>query len=455
MKHCKGDILNKSFKLKQIAFVVAIGSMALTGCLSDSGSEPNDDSGVLRGRLQGDANLASTSAWAGATVTTHTVSADGALSAAVDSVTAETDGSFTLSGAGDKEWIIRARLADTVWMTRFEGTLVDGETEEARPLNLQTTVEAAVWLELKKTAEGREVTTAEVDFALDAAAASSARTEYRGTQTVSNALVARLAASIKAASRARHAYLTAGDSLYTSKRASIDSAASAAESALTASLYTAVADTAQINAANRVFLNAMVGAYVNAGVGRIAYARSSEASYHAMLRNSSLLLDSARTAVARNYARVFVIASDTALRGEFRAAGSSVVRSALVSAAGATFKASVETAASRAWIDSAVVRYRSDVRLAFNSVSDTAFNLFKTIALEVGVITLNDSLSQSLAGTVGASSTGEAVGTAYATAQVSSQSNLQARIQDANSDDAQARAAAYVLAFLSVRSTLN
>ena len=444
----------QSFTTSRVALLLALGATAFTGCLSDSGNSSNDNSGVLRGRLQGDANV-STSVWAGSSVTTHTVSTDGSLSAAVDSVTAENDGSFTLSGVGHKEWIIRARRADTVWMARYEGTLVDGETEEARPLNLQTSVEASVWLELKKTAEGREVATSEVDLAIDAATASSVRTEYRGNTTVSNSLVARLATSVKAASRARHAYLTSGDSLYTSKRASIDSARIAAEAMLTASLYTATADTAQINTANRVFLNATVNAYVNAGVGRVAYARSSEASYHAMLRNSTLLLDSARTTMARNYARIFVVASDTAMRNEFRAAGSSVIRSALVTSASVAFKASVETAASRAMIDSAVVRYRSDIRLAFNSISDTSFNMFKTVASEISATVMTDSLSLSLTNLVGASTTGESVGTAYAMAQTSAQTSFWTRIKVVSSNDVQARAAGYILAFLSVRSSLN
>jgi hypothetical protein len=455
-KQYNGDILNKqSLMTSRLALLLALGATTLTGCLSDSGNNSNDVSGVLRGRLQGDANGVSATAWAGTSVTTHTVSADGTLSAAVDSVSAETDGSFTISGAGAKEWIIRARRADTVWMARYDGTLVDGQTEEARPLNLQTTVEAAVWLELKKSVEGREVLTSEVDLAIDAATAASARAEYRSNATVSNSLVGRLATSIKAASRARHAYLTSGDSLYTSKRASIDSARSAAEDTLTASLYTAAADTAQIHAAERAYVSATVNAYVGAGVGRVAYARSSEASYHAMLRNSTLLTDSARTTVARNYARILVMASDTAMRSEFRAAGSSLVRSTLVSTAGATFAAAVEAAPSRAQIDTAVVRYRTGVRTAFNSISDTTFNIFKTVASEIAVTSMTDSLSLSLTNVVGASSTGEAVGTAYATAQLSAQSSLRTRIETVNTDDAQARAAAYVLAFLSVRSSLN
>lgn len=447
--------MNKqSMTASRLAFLLAIGSAGLTGCFSDSGNNSNNNSGVLRGRIQGDLNTSS-STWAGTVVTTHTLSTDGTLSAPVDSVTAESDGSFTIAGAGQKEWILRAHRGDTVWMARYAGTLTEGGTEKARPLNLQTSVEASVWMELKKTSDGREVSASEIDLAVNAAGAAMARSEYRSNATVSNALVARLATAVKAASRARHAYLTSGDSLYTSKRTSIDSARGAAEDTLTAALYAAAADTARIHAAERVFLTSTVNAYVRAGVHRVAYARSSEASYHAMLRNSSLLSDSTRTEMGRNYARVLGQAADTAMRNEFRVAGSSTARTSLVSAAGVTFQSSLETAVSRARIDTAVVRYRAEVKAAFNSASDTLFNTYKSVSSELGVVTLNDSLSVSLASQVGASATGEAVGTAYATAQIAAQSNLQTRIRAINNNDVMARAAAAVQAFLAVRAALN
>jgi hypothetical protein len=440
---------------------IALACAALTGCFSDSGTNPNTNPAYasISGQVQGDVGVATSGSysaadtgWQATMVTAFAINADGSLGSAQDSVMATANGTFTLqtTARGHKEWILRARRGTAEWMARFEGTLEDGQTETSRPLNLESTLEAAVLLELKKTPEGSEVHSSEVNLAIDAKASASGRGEYRGTDTERNLIVSRLAASIKAASRARKAFLESADSLYTSHRARIDSARVSAEASFEASLHAAARDTVQIRAAEQAFLTAVANAYVKADVERTTYARSAEASYHAFVRASVLLSDSARTATSRNYARVLVIASDTAMRSEFKKAGASSLRQDLVVDASARFRASIDTAGTRARMDSAVVRFRADVKAAFDNTTDTTFTLFGTVAAQLAAALDSTSTSMQLA--IASTTSGEAVGSAYATAHISAQAQLESQIRSSTSDSVKAEAAANLLAFVRVGS---
>ncbi|MCD6023878.1 MAG: hypothetical protein K0Q91_794 [Fibrobacteria bacterium] len=456
-----------TFHNRKIPFLLAIAGAALTGCFSESGNNPPDGvSASIRGTIQGDveagASGSSGSGWEGAVVTSHSILADGSLGAAEDSTTASANGSFTLvtEASGHQERILRARRGATEWMARFDGTLEEGETENCRPLNLESTLESAVYLELKKSAEGREVHSSEVNLAIDAEASASGSGAYRGTESQRAVLIASLAASVKAASRARNGFLAASDSLYNSYKAAIETERARAEAEFNASLHAAAGDTAEARKAQRAYVNAVVNAYLKANVKRTHYARAAEASYQAALRASLLISDSTRTRLARNYARVLVIASDTAMQHEFREAGSSQARLDLVAAAGLRFRTAVDTAGTRARLDSAVSRFRAEVRAAFNATTtgaDTAgFNLFGAVSSTTGMNTLYNSLTTSLhAVLVGSSSDGEDVGEAYATAQASAQVSLQTAITAQNQNQDKARAAANLIAFISVHSSSN
>lgn len=454
-------LFKKQVAIKAPVFF-ALACAALTGCFSDSGTSPSENNpsyASISGQLQGDLGVATSGSysgadtgWQGTMVTAFAINTDGSLGSAQDSVMATANGSFTLQteARGRKEWLLRARRGTAEWMARFEGTLEDGQTEKARPLNLESTLEAAVLLELKKTSEGRDVHSSEVNVAIDANVSASGSGQYRGTDTERNLLVTRLAASVRAASDARKSFLQSADSLYLSHRSHIDSARMNAEASFESALYVAARDTVQVRSAERTYLSALANAYVQAGVKRTTYARSAEASYHAFIRGSLLLSDSTRTAVSRNYARILVVASDTAMRSEFMKAGASSVRNQLVASAGARFSTSVEAASSRAWIDSAVVRFRTDVKAAFDNSTDTTFTLFGTVAAQL-TATL-DSASASMQLAIASSTSGEAVGSAYATAHISAQAQLEAQIRSSTSNTEKAEAAANLLAFVRVGS---
>ena len=447
-----------------LAVPFALGGALLTGCFDSGTGSAAQNSASIRGEILGDVETSgslSDTGWAGAIVTSHSILADGTLGAAEDSAVANAQGQFTLEtdARGSQERILRARRGQTEWMARFQGTLQGGQTENSRPLNLESTVETAVYLELKKTAEGREVSSSEVNLAVDASVAASTAGVYRGSQAARDSLVARFAASVKAAARARNAFLAAADSQYTASRSTIENARVRAEAEFDASLYAAAGDTVEAGTARRAYVNAIVKAHVAAGVERTAYARSVEASYQAALRASAQVSDSTRARMARSYARLLVIAADTAMRYEFKEAGSSQARLTLVATAGARFKTSVDTASSRARIDSAVARFRADVRAAFDDSTGTdtaSFNLFGNVASTLNMTNLFTSLNASLkAVLIGSNNDGAAVGEAYAEAHVDAQADLQSAISAQNDDDDEARAAANLLAFVSVHSSSN
>jgi hypothetical protein len=449
----------RTFTNTTMLALLGLASLAMTGCILSGKDSDSGDTAVVQGRLQGDAEVSGsseTSGWDSATVTSHEVNADGSLSAALDSTRANGDGTFSLKThrTGHHVWILRARRGAEEWMTRFEGDLSADAERTCRPMNLESSTEASTWLELQKTSEGREVSYSEVTLAIDANVAASGRGAYRGAESARNELSARLAASVKAASQARRAFLAEAEAQYESNRARIDSAHAAASLAFDASLYAAGNDTAASRAAERAYLNATLSAYLQGNVQRTDYARSAEASYHAMVRASAALSDSARTAMARNYARVMVIASDTATRNEFRGAGSSEARVQLAAQASARFRSWIDSAKSRSSMDSAMAHFRAEARAAFSDTtagSDTTSSGFLTILTQLNVSVLLDSLSSSLQAELNASADAQGMGEAYAENQAEARSELMTRFA-AVGDGNQRQATANLMAFLMVRA---
>jgi hypothetical protein len=446
------------FKGSRFPAILAFGSLVFAACNTDSGNDPNnnnDERAVIAGRVQGDAEASgsgssSTSGWENTVITTHTLNADGSLSAAKDSGNANADGTFSLETAfeGSQDLVLRARREGKDWWARFKDTLEAGETSNSRPMNLESSLETAVWIELQKSAEGRAVHSSEVTVAIDAQASAKAQGDFRGAESARNNLVAALAASIRAGADARRAFLAAADSQYNARRSDILASRAQAEAQLEASLIAAGNDTGAARGAQRVFVNAYVKAYTDASIQRTNLARSSEAAYQASVRASAQISDSARTAFARNYARILAVASDTAMRHEFRNAGAAQARLELVADAGARFRSSVDTASTRARIDSAMARFRSDVKAAYNNTTDTTFNVWTAITSQVTVGSFLSGLSTSINTALAASVSGETVGQVNGQKHAEARADLVTRFSAVNSNRDQAKAAANVGAFL-------
>jgi len=445
----------------------ALGCASLTGCFSDSGNNSSGgNTASIRGDVQGDVEQTSSGSgstsddWSGTVVTSYVLNADGSMSAAEDSTTTDAQGHFTLTvnAQNTGERIVKARRGTTEWMTHVQGNLQADQTANSRPLNLESTLEAAVYLETRKTSEGRQVSSSEVNLAVDASVAASATGAYRGTQASRDSLVARLSYSIQQANKAREAYFAAADSAWAAHRADADSARVRAEADFNASLYAAGRDTGSARQAERAYLNAVVNAYLSAHVDRTSHARAAEASYQAFVRASAQVSDSARTRVARSYARVVAVASDTAMRSNFNTAGGSSSRVNLVVQAGTKFRSSVDTANSRDALDSAMARFRTQVRAAFSdssASSDTgSFHLFANVFAALNITTLINTTNATLQTSLTAAGTrGDSVGQAFANAHLAARATMQSSVASQNGgNQGEARAAADLMAFLSVKS---
>lgn len=442
------DIIRTCSGTRGAWYGLIAGCFLLTGCFSTGQDDTNANGGAeVAGVVQGDGGAAgagkSSAEVEGAVVTVHEVAVDGTLGPVVAEGVTDAEGAFVVKTDlhGARTLVIRAVHEGREWKARLKDELREGASHWSRPLNVESTIEAEVWLELQKTAPGRAVYSHEVSASVDADVAAAVHADYHAADSAARAhLVARLAAIARAASQAR-----AGAMAEVAER--VEAAArkgEEAEAALRARLHEAKRDTAKIRAAHEAFLRAVAEAHVEAEVRAAVYARAAEAAYHAAVRAADTLSDSARAACARNGARMLAIASDIALQAQFRAARATEAQVNNLAEAGARFRAGVEAAVSRDACDSAMVRYREEARESF----DTAFASLAT-ALS-GVVTVLDSLSAALGVQVDAEIGDRETGEAYIAAHVQARTSILAALIGME-DDAEAEAVADAVAYLSVR----
>lgn len=140
----------------------------------------------------------------GALVTTHQVDASGGIGPAVDSTRADSNGSFCLPTRlrGEQALIVLVKLHDSTWMARFEDRLAGGTEKALGVLDARSTADAAVWAELRATAQGRAVPSADIRGAVDAYADSLGLAGIQGNLEERSLLVARIVLLAKARTHA-------------------------------------------------------------------------------------------------------------------------------------------------------------------------------------------------------------------------------------------------------------
>jgi hypothetical protein len=428
---------------------LAMGAMFLTtGCLfsTETSAEAKAEiAGVLQGDAVANATLAKGAASVeGAVVTAHEVTAEGAVGPAITQAQTDANGAFVVkvNAHGAKALIVRSVHAGTEWKARVVGGVEAGKRRVCRPMNLESSLEADVWIELQKTPQGRSVHASEVSATVDAEVALSVRPEFRGSDTARARLLVQLARVVEEGSRARAAVTTA---VYA--RVEAAQARAEAEADFEASLNSAGSNGAAVRAARATYVKALIDADVDAGLDAVIQARSREAAYHALI-NASVregISDSARAALTRNAAKILAASSDMALQVQFRAAGATEARMEGVAEAGATYQAAIEAAVSPAECDSAANRYRAELQASF----DSAF-----VALSAAIdhiATSMDSMSVALEAGVKSDVGAEAVGEAYAEAHAEARARVLV-VLGALVEETKASATADVAAFLAVRS---
>lgn len=191
---------------------LALGSLLFAGGCLFSGETEVAAETEIQGVLEGDASSGSgvmlgksAAEVEGAVVTLHEVSLDGGLGEAVAETRTEADGSFVLKTGltGARTLVIRIVREGREWKAAFEDRLERGRAKVVGAVNLETTVDAEVWLELKKTAEGRAALAAEIRAAVEAHRDSAGLNDFRGSDTAKSRLIARLAHAVMASADAR------------------------------------------------------------------------------------------------------------------------------------------------------------------------------------------------------------------------------------------------------------
>ena len=424
-------------------------AILITSCVFDSNTRTNTEGTVsIAGTVEGDGGAGN---FEGAVVTAYNLSADGSLGSAVAQTNVDAQGSFQFKTdlQGPLEWIVLCRQAGQEWEARFEGTLESGDTATVRPLNLESSIESEVYLELKKTPAGREVKPAEINLAIDGKVAAASRAEFHGSEEAKAGLIAHLSHAIQAGSQARAAYLAQASAQYTANRDSVDQALIEAETRFDLALQAAHGSANQIQEAEKTYAQAVASAYIHAGAQGTAYARSSEAAFTATVNASSELSDSVRLAVARNCAKTLAVASDLALQTQFQIVGATETQTGALGEAGAKFYADVEASASVSSCDSALNNYRAEAQAAFDS------SFVEIAAKTEQVDSALQSISATLTAEVQSETQAEAVGEAYADAHAEAQAQVETVLQTQTTSNAtQASAAADVTAFLAVKPHL-
>jgi hypothetical protein len=113
----------------------------------------------------------------------------------------------------------------------------------------------------------------------------------------------------------------------------------------------------------------------------------------------------------------------------------------------------VDTASTRARIDSAMARFRSDVKAAYNNTADTTFNVWTAVTSQLAVGAFLNGLAASINTTLGATVNGETVGQVNGEKHAEARADLVTRFSAVNGSREKAKAAANVGAFLWVHGS--
>ena len=184
-----------------------------TGCMLGAESEVKAETeieGVLEGDVTSETNTTgslgkSAAEVEGAVVTLHEVSLDGAPGRAVAEARTAADGSFKLRTdlTGPRVLIVKIVREGREWKAVVEEKLEAGKAKAVGAVNLETTVDAEVWLELKKTPEGRAALAAEIRAAVEAYKDTADLKAFRGSDTARARLIVNLVHAVQASANAR------------------------------------------------------------------------------------------------------------------------------------------------------------------------------------------------------------------------------------------------------------
>jgi hypothetical protein len=287
----------------------------------------------------------------GAEVRIATVKADGTLEVMAE-VKAETgaNGEFTLET--DKalpENVVLVVTKDSATLK----TLVDTQSETEVKVGSETTVEAEVYQ--KVVGEGKvDITPADVKAQVDSVTAAT----LKGDDT----LMVSLVASMDAAAKAQARFLTdSGVGLAQASLLLITTARATAQTRLEAELKAASGDAVKVKAAYDAYHNALMEAYIKAGLDVSAYARSQQVYAQALVKSAVRFSGEAKAALIRSGHSQAARGLRSAVELHMKAAGASETLLKAASEAGVALQSAIDISASAETIAAAYDSYHASI----------------------------------------------------------------------------------------------
>ncbi len=341
--------------------LLALSCAAASGCGGDDSPMQSGQMAIVQGKVTDDAGLQKTArifgTVEGATVTLARLQSDGSLST-VSGASAQTDANGVFSVEADIEAasdvIVVAQKNNQTWKAVVSAEVRRGQTRQAQPMNDESTSEAEMRERHAENNRDEDVQYADEASYIDASVAAELAGNVQALDQLALAMESEAEAHAKALT---HASIGATQT----QVQNVNSAKAQAQIQLETSLNAAGSSQSAITAAFEAHQQAIVDAYVSAGVKARAYAKSRQPAAKALNKNSASLSATARLALSRSAARFQARATDRACQSQFQESGAASARVTAVASAGVTLRASLASATNDAGIVAAFQAYHDAI----------------------------------------------------------------------------------------------
>ncbi len=361
--------------------VLLAAGLFVAGCGNDA-TKPEDTSWV-RGRVDAggtaSAGIPAPSTFGAETVTLNRIAAGGTLEVvSLKSVQAGASGEFTIETTQNRtrNLVLVAATDPLILKAVVSAEVNHGTTVQSPPMNVETTAEADVYIEIVARGTQGIVTFADVAEYVSAELAASVVT---GAVTP-----ARVAAALESEATIRITLL--GDPPLNVTGAGLSAIAAGraeARAAFDAEMLVANGNEAALAAAARHHVSAVVAVYEEAGVDVAALARIREASARAFVMAAAEWPAAGKLAAIRGSALIRAELIARAVAAQWVTVGASASQKALIESRGASLVASIRAALTAGAIESAFVAYHDAAIAEFKGVLDAHAALIAAADLSI------------------------------------------------------------------------
>lgn len=376
---------NRYNMLRIFTSVVVIFLLSIAGCSnSDNPVDSGNQTAKIEGRVTGgsgfykEGSLQKSDAMQdvqGAVVTVSRIKADGSLEV-VSKASVETDvnGHFTVETNANNEsnLLVEAVKGSSKWRAVVSAKTNSSSTITCPPVDDESTEEANVYIRIKARGKASSVNYADVKTYINADVAA---------QIKSNVITEdQAAASIEAEAEARaKAYSESSINVTSAQAQTIADAKTNAEVQLESRLYSSGNSDTEVENAQYAYLDAVINAYVQAGLSSDTYAKVITMSSQAMVNTSASLNSNARFAIEKSAAKIKAYITAKATEKQFQDAGADQSRMNAVVNAGVALRASIKGSQNSSDIDNAFVAFHSGIKTQLTAMMSTNATVINTV----------------------------------------------------------------------------